>query len=75
MQNKITAVLDRIEGQRAVFLVEDKDSFEFPVELLPQGVKEGDILSFILKKENKKRKARKILQVFRADHIDVSGGC
>lgn len=59
MKNKIIAVLDRIEGLRAVFLVEDKDSIEIPIELLPAGSKEGDIISFVMQKEDKKTKAEK----------------
>jgi len=59
MKNKVIAVLDRIEGGTAVLLVEDSDSIELPVGLLPPDIKEGDIVSIIFKKEDRKTKNEK----------------
>ena len=41
------AVIDRVEGEFAVLLLGDKGEFKlnFPLSLLPDGCKEGDILN------------------------------
>ncbi len=42
--------LDRIEGDMAVFLVRNDESimFDMPLDLLPEGVREGDILDILI---------------------------
>lgn len=43
---KINAVIDRIEGKRAVlFLGDETESITFPRAYLPSGAKEGDHLT------------------------------
>lgn len=39
-------VLDRIEGGRAIFVVEG-GQFELPAALLPAGAKEGDVFQLV----------------------------
>jgi len=45
---KFKALVDRIEGKTAVVLLgeEEKESFHIPIDFLPSGIKEGDILTF-----------------------------
>ena len=46
---KITAVVDRFEGDKAVLLLEEEaKQVVFPRECLPSNVKEGDYLSFAI---------------------------
>jgi hypothetical protein len=60
MKNKFTGTLDRIEGNTAVILVgEEGSTIEISKDLLPQGVKEGDIISFKLEVKDKKTRAEK----------------
>lgn len=55
-------VVDRIEDNLAVLLVDFEDSeksFNFPLQLLPKDVEEGDILNFLIdvdKDETKRKK-------------------
>ena len=47
------AVIDRVEGELAVLLLGDKGEFRlnFPLSLLPEGVKEGDIMSISIERD------------------------
>jgi len=57
---KFYGTLDRIEGSTAVILVgEDGDTIEISKDLLPEGCKEGDIVSFKIEVKDKKTKKEK----------------
>ena len=46
------AVIDRFEGQLAVLLVGDENTkFNIPINLLPAGCKEGDVLSISIERD------------------------
>ncbi|MFZ2471340.1 MAG: DUF3006 domain-containing protein [Methanothrix sp.] len=47
------AVIDRVEGELAVLLLGDKGEFKlnFPLSLLPDGCKEGDILNISFERD------------------------
>ena len=47
------AVIDRIEEELAVLLLGDKGEFRlnFPLSLLPEGVKEGDVLNISIERD------------------------
>ena len=47
------AVIDRVEGELAVLLLGDKGEFKlnFPLSLLPDGCKEGDILNLSIERD------------------------
>jgi hypothetical protein len=58
--NKFYGTLDRIEGNKAVILVEDDgDTVEISKTLLPPDSREGDMISFKLEVKDKKTKAEK----------------
>jgi hypothetical protein len=64
---KAKAVIDRIESGYAVLLLDEKHTVDFPLEFLPEGISESDVLSIeihIDKKEREKRK-RKISKLIR----------
>ncbi|MGL5206213.1 MAG: DUF3006 domain-containing protein [Acidaminococcaceae bacterium] len=51
---KIEVIIDRFEGGKAVLLYgEDGKAINWPRELLPAGLQEGDVLSISLQKNNK----------------------
>ncbi|MHC1718912.1 MAG: DUF3006 domain-containing protein [Acidaminococcaceae bacterium] len=51
---KIEVTIDRFEGTKAVLLYgEDGISINWPRELLPEGMQEGDVLTINLKKDSK----------------------
>jgi len=51
---KIEVTIDRFEGTKAVLLYgEDGMCINWPRELLPEGLQEGDVLSINLKKDGK----------------------
>jgi hypothetical protein len=46
------AVIDRFEGQLAVLLVGDENTkFHIPINLLPVGCKEGDVLNISIERD------------------------
>ena len=47
------AVIDRVEGELAVLLLGDKGEFKlnFPLSLLPDGCKEGDVLNISIERD------------------------
>lgn len=51
---RLTAVIDRIEGKKAVLLCshEKIERLEWPVEILPDGSAEGDVLVFEIAKDD-----------------------
>ena len=59
-EKKFKAVVDRIEGDKAVLLLgeEEQESVDFPKEFLPE-VKESDILSIKVKVQSRKTKEAK----------------
>ncbi len=57
--------LDRVEGSTAILLVRDDERFriEIPVELMPEGLREGDILDIsISRDDDATEEARKRVQ-------------
>lgn len=51
---KIEVVLDRVEGTKAVLLYgEDGNVINWPKDLLPEELQEGDVLSITIKKDEK----------------------
>lgn len=58
---KFKAVVDRIEGSKAVVLLgeEEQDAVDFPKNFLPSEVKEGDILNFKIQVKSRKTKESK----------------
>ena len=57
---KFYGTLDRFEGNIAVILIGDEgETIEISKSLLPDGCKEGDLISFRLEKKDKKTKAEK----------------
>lgn len=60
-EKKFKALLDRIEGSKAVVLLgeEERDAVDFPKAFLPEGSQEGDILSFKIRLESRKTKEAK----------------
>ncbi len=61
----IKLTIDRIEGAMAV-LKSDSETVNFPLNLLPKNIKEGDILNIVIganqkKSELEKQRAKEIL--------------
>jgi len=57
---KFYGTLDRFEGNIAVILIGDEgETIEISKDLLPEGCKEGDLISFKLEKKDKKTKIEK----------------
>ena len=68
-------VIDRIEGDIAV-IEHDGHTFDLPVSLLPDGYREGSLLSLVLTTSDTKQDAEARLARLRArdadpDHIDL----
>lgn len=60
MKKQFYATLDRIEGGTAVVLIgEEGDTIEISKNLLPEGSKEGDLISFKLEVKDKKTREEK----------------
>ena len=57
---KFKALIDRIEGDKAVVLLgeEDEATVYFPIQFLPQSIKEGDINFKIAVKSRKTKEAK-----------------
>ena len=60
-ESKFKAVIDRIEGKDAVILAgeDQEDSFLLDARYLPQGFKEGDMLTFKIRLESRRTKEAK----------------
>jgi Protein of unknown function (DUF3006) len=51
---KLRLSIDRFEGDKksiAVLLTDDGAPIKFPIELLPRGVKAGDVLTFTIERD------------------------
>ena len=59
MNSLIEGVVDRIEGDKAVILVEGGGEMYLPVSRLPTGVREGSVLMFDVKVDKKTEEERK----------------
>jgi hypothetical protein len=60
MKRSFLGTIDRIEGDKAVIISsDDQGTIEISRSLLPDGSKEGDILSFVLNKKDKRTKDEK----------------
>ncbi|VVB68594.1 Uncharacterised protein [uncultured archaeon] len=52
VMNEMRAVIDRIEGKMTVLIAgEENVKFDFPLALLPQGCKEGDVLNISIERD------------------------
>lgn len=60
-EKKFKALLDRIEDGKGVVLLgeEEREAVDFPKSFLPEGSKEGDILTFKIKLESRRTKEAK----------------
>lgn len=47
-------IIDRFEGEFAVVELEDKSFIDMPIELVPEGAKEGDIVEIQINHEETK---------------------
>ncbi len=58
---KFKALIDRFEGSVGVLMLgeEEQESVDFPKSFLPEGSKEGDILSIKIKLQSRKTKEAK----------------
>jgi hypothetical protein len=54
-------IIDRIEGDLAVFVLyeDDRVRFNFPLQLLPEGAREGDHLLMTFAEDNASRESEK----------------
>ena len=54
-EGKMKATIDRIEGKLAALLIRNRENIKlnFPLILLPEGSKEGDILDISILKDEK----------------------
>lgn len=50
----LKVIIDRFEGEFAVVELEDKSFIDMPIELVPKGAKEGDILEIQINQEETK---------------------
>ncbi len=57
---KMNFIIDRIEENFAVVELEDKNMINMPIELLPSGAKEGDVLSIVIDKNETEARRRRI---------------
>lgn len=57
---KMNFIIDRIEENFAVVELEDKKMINMPIELLPSGAKEGDVLSITVDKNETEARRRRI---------------
>ncbi|MEG3071087.1 MAG: DUF3006 domain-containing protein [Peptococcaceae bacterium] len=58
-------IIDRFEGEFAVVELPGRKTVDMPLELIPPGAKEGDVLSIELNKketEKRKREAEKLME-------------
>lgn len=53
---KITAAIDRFEGDWAILIVEGKTIFQIPVAFLPTNVKEGSWINLNIEENHAKEK-------------------
>ncbi len=60
-EKKFRALIDRIETDKGVLLLgeEEREAVDFPVGFLPEGSKEGDVLSIKIKLESRKTREAK----------------
>ena len=60
-EKKFKALIDRMEGNKAVVLLgeEEREAADLPKSFLPEGSKEGDILTFKIKLESRRTKEAK----------------
>ena len=58
MKRSFTGILDRIEGETAVVLI-GEDVLEIAKDLLPDGAKEGDVISIKFELKDRKTKEEK----------------
>lgn len=62
-------IVDRFEGDWAIIETDYRATFRLPINLLPSGIKEGDVINITAKvdqvlTEKRKRRAEKLLDNF-----------
>lgn len=75
----IKLIIDRFEGKYAILESQEKNPliFNFPRHLLPEGVKEGTVISFNIDVDNKETERRRKRIKERLDNLkkkDQGGG-
>ncbi|HTY13069.1 MAG TPA: DUF3006 domain-containing protein [Candidatus Omnitrophota bacterium] len=75
-EKKFKAVVDRIEGQKAVVLMgeEEREAAEISLPFLPEGTKESDILTFKIKLESRRTKEAKEKVALLIEKLKKKGG-
>lgn len=53
-------IIDRFEGNYAIVELEDKSTVDMPKKLIPEGAKEGDVLSIEIDLEETNRRKERI---------------
>lgn len=53
-------IIDRFEGNYAIVELEDKSTVDMPKKLIPEGAKEGDVLSIEIDLEETNRRKETI---------------
>lgn len=56
-EKEFSVSLDRIEEGLAVVVTEEGHSWHMPSEYLPEGSREGDVIDFMLRRNEEKREA------------------
>lgn len=60
MELKMKFIIDKIEENFTIVELEDKNMINMPIELLPSGAKEGDVLSIVIDKNETEARRRRI---------------
>ena len=58
-------IIDRFEGGYALVELDDRTIVDMPIELIPEGAKEGDVLSIFIDEEEtelRKERIRKLME-------------
>nr|WP_039767058.1 MULTISPECIES: DUF3006 domain-containing protein [unclassified Caldicellulosiruptor] len=57
-------VIDRFEGKFAVLELEDGKIVNVPIDIIPQGAKEGDVLLIEIDKKETENRQKRISKLF-----------
>jgi len=57
-------VIDRFEGKFAVLELENGKVVDVPIDIIPQGAKEGDVLLIEIDKKETENRQKRINQLF-----------
>ncbi|WP_333782455.1 MULTISPECIES: DUF3006 domain-containing protein [unclassified Caldicellulosiruptor] len=64
MDKKMKVVIDRFEGKFAVLELEDGKIVNVPIDIIPQGAKEGDVLLIEIDKKETENRQKRISKLF-----------